>query len=359
MTRAYTASRQRLAQLRLAAQGLGTTPLGTPTEVARHLLAIQAQSFERATWALGLRAGPASREQVGAAIAAREIVRSWPTRGTLHLTPAEDLGWMLALTGERTVARAAGRHRQLGLDEPALTRAAQIAAAAVGEAGLLSRADLLTALDAGGVSTAGQRGAHLLLYLSVTGLLVFGPHEGTQPTFALLDEWVRAPRAIAGDEALAEFARRYFVSHGPASDRDFAWWSSLTLTQARRGLSIVAGELERIDIDGVQYWHRAGLEPAPAGVVALPGFDEYLLGYQNREAQLSAEWFERVVPGGNGMFLAMIVVNGEIVGTWKRASTAKKVTVTPELFASLSVANERALQEAFSGYARFLGLPLG
>ncbi len=350
MTRAFTASRQQLAQLRLAAQVIAGPGFETPTAVVQHLLAMQAQSFGNAKWAIGLRTTSATDADVEQALRNREIVRSWPMRGTLHIVPAEDLGWMLGLTGARTVQSAAGRHRQLGLDDETFARAAGIAERAVGDAGVLGRAALLAALEAGGVSVEAQRGPHLLLYLNVTGLLVFGPHEGKQPTFALLGEWVRSPRGLDGDEALAEFARRYFAGHGPASDRDFAWWSSLTLTQARRGLAMVADELERLVVDEIEYWHRPGLEPASPGVAALPGFDEYVLGYQSREPQLSAEWFQRIVPGGNGMFLSTIVINGEIVGTWKRSGEI-------DAFAPLSAANRKALERDLRRHADFVGLP--
>lgn len=350
MTRAYTASRRQLATMRLAAQGIGTPRLEAPADVVRHMLAIQAQDYAGAKWAVGLRTIAAVDADVEAAIAVREIVRSWPMRGTLHFTPPEDLGWMIGLTGQRTVQSAAGRHRQLGLDESDFLQAARIAEAAVGSAGVLSRPSLLAAFEADGLSTEGQRGAHILLYLSVTGLLVFGPREGKQHTFALLDEWVRTPRALVGDEALAEFAHRYFVSHGPASARDFAWWSGLTLTQARRGLAMITDELQRLEVDGTEYWHLPGLEPAPPGVVALPGFDEYMLGYQTRDAQLAPEWFQRIVPGGNGMFLPTVVVNGEIVGTWRRGEV--------DAFSPLSAGHARELDRDLKRYAQFVGLPL-
>jgi len=350
VTRAFTASRAQLAQLRLSAQGLGSPGFDRPAEVVRHLLAMQARSFDNAKWAIGLRTSGAKDSDVEAALAAGEIVRSWPMRGTLHFTPAEDLGWMLGLTAARTVQSASGRHRALGLDDEAFALASRLAETAVGEAGVLGRSDLLEALNTGGLSTEGQRGAHVLLYLCVTGLLVHGPPAGKQQTFALLGEWVRSARALDGDEALAEFARRYFLGHGPASDRDFAWWSSLTLTQARRGLAMVAHELQSLTVEGVEYWHRPGLEPAPPGVAALPGFDEYVLGYQTRTAQLTAEWFLCIVPGGNGMFLPTIVVNGEIVGTWKRTGVIDE-------FAPLSAAHRRELERQLQRHADFVRLP--
>ena len=351
MTRAYTADRKRLATLRLAAQGIDSPACDAPVDVARHLLALQAQDFGGAKWSIGLRTRNGTDADVEKAIENREIVRSWPMRGTLHITAAEDLGWILGLTGERIVQSAAGRHRQLGLDDEAFALAARIATAQLETHGVMARTALLAAFDAAGLSTEGQRGAHILLYLCVTRLMVFGPVNGKQHSFVLLDDWVRTRRDLTGDEALAEFARRYFVSHGPASDRDFAWWSSLTLTQARRGIAAVADGLEALEIEGVKYWHRAGLEPAAKGVVALPGFDEYVLGYQDRSAQLAPEWFERIVPGGNGMFLPTLVVNGEIVGTWKRTETVRALKISVAPFAPITA----ALGPVFARYGNFSG----
>ena len=358
MTRAYTASRRLLATLRLAAQGIAAPSFETPVEVVRHMLAMQAQDFPGAKWSVGLRTVGASDADVERAIADRQIVRSWPMRGTLHFAAAEDLGWMLALTRDRMVKGAAGRHRTLELDDSSFALAARIAERELAVSGVIGRSALLAAFDAAGLSTAGQRGNHLLWYLSVTGLLVFGPLDGKQHSFALLSDWVRTARPLTGDEALAEFARRYFTSHGPATDRDFAWWSSLTLTDARRGLAAVAGEFEQLDVDGRTYYHRPGLEPARAGVFALPGFDEYVLGYQDRSAPLAAEWVDRVVPGGNGVFFPTIVVDGEIVGTWKRTVSAKQISITTVPLAPLGARAQAATRTRLQSYATFMRLPL-
>lgn len=358
MTRAYTASRRLIATLRLTAQGIDAPAFETPAEVVRHMLAMQAQDFPGAKWSVGLRTRGASDSEVEQAIADREIVRSWPMRGTLHLAPAEDLGWMLDLTRDRMVSGAAGRHRQLELDDASFALAARIAEEELSQSEVIGRTALLAAFDAAGLSTAGQRGNHLLWYLSVTGLLVFGPLEGKQHSFVLSSEWIRTARPLAGDEALAEFARRYLTSHGPATDRDFAWWSGLTLTAARRGIGAVSGELERLELDDTTYYHRPALEPASAGVLALPGFDEYVLGYQDRSAPLAAEWVGRIVPGGNGIFFPTLVVDGEIVGTWKRTVSARQISVELVPFAPLSARRHAAARAQLQRYARFMGKPL-
>ena len=356
MTRAFTADRRLLAALRLAAQGIAGDPFAQPAEVVRHLLCMQAQDYPGALWAVGLRTANATHADVERAIADREVVRSWPMRGTLHLTPAEDLDWMLRLTGQRIVASAAGRHRQLGLDETHFTLAAATAERVLGGGGVLTRAALLSEFASAGIDVDGQRGAHLLLALSARRVIVFGPMQGKTPTFALLDEWVPQPRQLAGDEALAEFVLRYLSSHGPATIRDFAWWSSLTLTDARRGLAAVESQLDALEVDGATYYHRPGLEPAPPGVVALPGFDEYVLGYQDRSAQLSPEFATTIVPGGNGMFLSTVVVGGEIVGTWRRTTRSTRVAVEVSPFAAMSKRDVAAFDRQLERYGRFLGV---
>ena len=362
MTRAFTPERRRIATMRLAAQRIaGSTIAGSaiagsasasPVDTVRHLLAVQAQDFPGAKWTVGLRTPGSTDAAIEAELAAATIVRSWPMRGTLHFTAAEDLGWMLSLTADRIAARAAGRHRQLGISDDDLATCRAIAERLLAD-GPRSRSELVAAFDAAGQPTAAQRGNHILLNLSIYGTLVFGPVTGKQQSFALLDDWVRSPRRLDRDEALAEFALRYFTSHGPATVNDFAWWASLTLTDARAGLAAVSDHLESFG----DYWHAPGLTPAD-GVFALPGFDEFLLGYSDRSAALHSDHAERVVPGSNGMFMPTVVVDGEVVGTWKRAVTAKGVTVTSEAFGALSARHAKGFAAASARYAQFMGTTL-
>lgn len=353
MTRAFTADGRRLTGLRLTAQGisapLGDDPLGT----VRHMLALQAQDLPGARWSIGLRTAGATDRAVGAALDAGRLVRSWPMRGTLHIVAPEDLGWMLSLTSERTVRAMAGRYRTLGISPDDVAAARRTADRVLAD-GPVQRKSLLAAIAADGQSIAGLRGADLILTLAVTGAIVFGPMDGAQPTFVDYDSRVPAPRIRDRDEALAEFVGRYLLAHGPASIRDFSWWSALTLADARRGLDIARDRVERITVDGVEYWHAPGLEPAPRGVWALPGFDEYLLGYQDRRAALHADHGPRIVPGNNGMFMPTIVVDGEVVGTWRRTIGAKGVSISAEHFGAAGSA--AGFRSAARRYADFLGL---
>lgn len=320
------------------------------------MLAVQAQDYPGARWSLGLRSSGITATDVDAALAAGRLVRSWPMRGTLHLVPPEDLGWMLALSRPRQATWSTKRRDDLGLSAADLARAAEVAHEVLAGRRPMRRDDLLAAFRQAGIPTTEQRGYHLLWALAHDGVTVFGPMEGTQPTFVLLNDWVTHPRELAGDEALAEFAARYFRGHGPATDRDFAWWSSLTLTDARRGIALA--DLVSREFDSVVHHLPADPEPAPPGIDLLPGFDEYLLGFQDRTSVVHPAELPRIVPGNNGVFRATIVDRGEVVGLWRARALARRVEVSLEPFGPLSMRARRGVESAASRYSAFLGTPV-
>lgn len=359
MTRAAsTEGQRRLTRLRLAAQRLGAERAGSPVAAVRWMLALQGQDLPGVKWSVGLRSAGATERDVEAALNAGELVRSWPMRGTLHLVAAEDLAWMLELTSPRATASVAQRRAAHGITETEIERARETAIEVLAGGRARSRSDLLGRIQDGGVSTAGQRGYHLLWYLAQTGTLVLGGADGRGQMFALLDEWVREPLRLAPDEALGELARRYFASHGPATVADLVRWSGLTVRDVRRGLDVAGAALTTIEVEGATY-HLAPETldaPAPArGVLLLPGFDEYLLGYRDRSAALAPEHSEAIVPGGNGMFKATILDDGVVVGTWTRKATTRQVVVEPAPFDPSSAVEREGLTNAAERYGRFLG----
>jgi hypothetical protein len=188
-----------------------------------------------------------------------------------------------------------------------------------------------------------------------------GPMQDKQQTFVLLDEWAPHARELSREEALAELARRYFASHGPATIHDFAWWAGLTVTDARAGLEAAKLGLVSETIDGKAYWLSAGA-PEQAAVDTscvhlLPGFDEYLLGYKDRGAVLAAEHAPKIIPGNNGVFQPTIVVAGQVAGTWKRTLKKKSIDLTLIPFTRMDDLEER-VSEAAECYGDFLGLPV-
>lgn len=347
---------RRVTRLRIASQR-ATGGAESPGELVRHLFAVQAQEFASARWALGLRLPGSTDDGIRNVLEDRAFVRSWPLRGTLHFVPPEDLRWLLDLSRPRHATAAAKRREQLGIARGELARAGDIAIAELSGGRSMRRDALLRAWEAAGIPTGGQRAYHLLWQLGSEGILVFAAPDGRQPTFALLDEWIAHSRRLEGDEALAELAARYFRAHGPATVRDLAWWSSMTLADARRGLELARPTLAEFELDGETLFHDPALEPAPPGVLAVPGFDELVLGYQDRSRCVAPEHLQRIVPGKNGLFLPTVLLDGVAVATWRRVrANAKAVTIALEPFEARPPARLAAgFAKAMRRYAAFAG----
>jgi len=331
-----------------------------PAEVVAWLGAMQGQDYAGAKWSVGLRLPGSTDAQIEAAIAEHAIVRTWLIRGTLHLVAAADLRWMLALIAPRQIAGNARRYGQLELDEDTLIRSNDLLADALHGGKQLSRSELFAILEQNGISTAGQRGVYLLQRASLDRLICQSVVRGNQATFVHIDDAVPAAPDIPREQALAQLALRYFGSHGPASLADFVGWSGLTKGDARAGLAAIKTQLVEDEYAGESFW-RPSTAPhtnEELTVHALPGFDEYVLGYRDRSAVLDPQHAQKICPGGNGVFYPTIVANGQIVGTWKRTIKKKAVVITPQPFAYLSSEAEAGFAAAAAAYSAYLGLPV-
>jgi winged helix DNA-binding protein len=347
-----------VARLRLHQQRLAAERFEEPTDVVRWFGAVQAQDYLGSLWALGLRLQGASEASVERAVADRAIVRTWPLRGTLHFVAAEDVRWMLGLLGARTVARAASRYRQLGLDEATFARSLRVLARALEGGRQQTRTELAAALEQSGIKTDGQRLIHLLNRSALEGLTCYAARRGKQFTFALLEEWAPRARSLTREEALAELAERYFRSHGPATLQDFVWWSGLTTTDARAGLEMIRPRLEREVFDGGTYWLTSSTPAAKERHLAahlLPPFDEYTVAYKDRSAVIHSTHTRRP-DAATAVLGPTVLLDGRAVGTWKRTLKREAVFIETSLWTTLKRAERDALDAAVQRYGEFLGL---
>ncbi|MEZ4671199.1 MAG: winged helix DNA-binding domain-containing protein [Anaerolineae bacterium] len=332
-----------------------------PVDVVKWLGVMQGQDYAGAKWSIGLRLPTSTDAEVEQSIANYQIVRTWVLRGTLHVVAGADVRWMVELVAPRLIAGLATRHRQLELDEATFRRSNDLFVTALAGGQERTRKQLLAFLEENGVSTQGQRGYHLLGRAGLDGLLVQSVEIRKDATYMLRDEALPSTRLLPRDEAVAELAQRYFHSRGPATVQDFAHWSGLTLTDARAGLEAVKSQLVDETIDGETYWLPPYTSSSPNGAhmaYALPGFDEYLLGYKDRSAVLDPLHATKVCPGGNGIFFPTIVIDGHMVGTWKRTVAKGKMAITTAPFESLSRSEKDTFVKAAGNYAAFMQIPL-
>jgi hypothetical protein len=337
----------------------GTTFAAAPN-VVDWLTAVQSQDFYPAKWALGQRSVGVTDADVERAFRAGSILRTHMLRPTWHFVRPEDIRWMLELTSPRVHVGNAFMYRREELDGELLARCTQVIVSALEGGNHLTRRELEARLQRAGVASSSFRTAYILMHAELNGVICSGPHKGKQHTYALLEE--RAPRArrLSRDEALAELTRRYFTSHGPATIKDFRWWSSLTVSDIKRGLALIGSQLEKIIVDGVSYWYGepdVAREPRPPRLHLLQGYDEYIVGYSESKYVLDASGNARSPMTKRLLFTGAVVLDTQVVGQWRRTIRKNAVEIEVALYGSLGTPQTRALRAEADRHGEFLGLP--
>ena len=349
-----------VARRRLASQRLTTPGFATAAEAVRTLGAVQAQDYAGAKWALGLRTVGLCDADIEREMTEGRILRTHVLRPTWHFVAPADIRWMLALTAPRVTAAMAYYNRTLELTPAVFRRSNDAIAKALAGGTQLTRTELGTVLRRARVGVAsGQRLGHLMMQAELDAVVCSGGRRGKQFTYALLDD--RAPRtaALDRDQALLELTRRYFATRGPASARDFAWWSGLAMADVKRGLELAKLDLEQTTIGDQTVWFASSRTAAPAAdgsAHLLPNYDEYFIGFKDRGAIAQRLGAARIREAGSDVFAYLAFVDGQIVGAWKRTLQPGRVVVEVALLTRLAAAEKRAIQAQARRFGDFLGV---
>ena len=320
-----------IALNRLANQQISEKKETSAPKVVQWLGAIQAQDLPMALWAIGLRTLGSTHDSVREAFDKGEIIRTHVMRPTWHYVSADDIYWMLELTAPQIKRALNTRHKQLGITDDVLKKVMNIFIRYLEKNGSSLREELVLQLEKAGIPNKDNRAAHLLMHAELDGVICSGPLKGNKQTYALLEERVPDKKILSTDEALAELALRYFTSHGPAMLDDFIWWSGLKKNQANLALELSKSQLQSFNIDSQEFWLSSNQSFSGTNgesVYLLPAFDEFIISYRDRSASLTSENHKKAI-SRNGLFWPIIVVNGKVVGLWKR--TIKKDNVNIEI----------------------------
>jgi hypothetical protein len=355
--------------LRLRAQRLtpqSADAAASVAQVVKELCGIQAQDALAATLAVGIRStGLVAADVERARVQERTLVRTWGQRGTLHLLATEDLGWLLPLMSPVFIAAGRRRRAELGLDEDTCSRGIRIIRNVLASQGPLTRAELVEQLGAHGLRLEGQARPYLLQRAALEGIICLGPDRGAEPTYVLLSDWIGQEHrwhSLSQEAAYAELARRYLRAYGPATPEDMASWSGMPLSKIRAAWQRIADQLIEVEVTSSPAWMlkmcAAWLDepPAHAPVVRLlPGFDIYLLGYQNRDLAVPHQHAKRINAGG-GILHPALLVDGRVLGTWKSKRKKNRLDVVVEPFDQLAPEVHQGLEAEVTDLARFLGV---
>jgi hypothetical protein len=354
---------------RLANQKLVGSALSSPADVVAWFGAMQAQEYPAARWALGLRARGLTDDAVAQAFDTGSILRTHAMRPTWHFVAPADIRWLQTLTGPRVQTLNAHYARKTGLDSKTVARSRTVIERTLGGGRHRTRTEIAAALAKAGIPAAGQRLAYLMMSAELDQVICSGPRRGKQFTYALLDERAANARDLPRDEALGELTRRYFTSHGPATLRDYVWWSGLTMKDVRRGVEIAGPALVQETFGDLTCWSAApapGFAPrgpggggsrATSSAYLLPIYDEYLIAYKDRRATAPAAVPNPAVATIDG-YAHWLIVDGLFSGTWRRVDTPDGVEVKVALSRSHTAANHAAVAAAARRYSAFLGSPV-
>lgn len=339
---------------RLARHGFGDRPATTVAQAARLTTAVQAQDPLAARLGIRTRAAGVTEADVFHAMdVERSVVRTSLMRATIHLVHADDARWLTALIGPAIARKFQKRWRDLGLTPELLSSAMAVLPESLAD-GPRSRAQVVATLAKSGVliDTAGQAPAHLLLHATTLGLVCRGPDRGREPSFVLVDDWLpHAPTGPRGEDALGELARRFFQAFSPATAADFATWSGLA---SGRAIAQIRDELTPVQVNGRAGFTLGEVEPQ-RGLRLLPAYDNYLVGYRDRELIIDATHRPDVYVGG--VIRPTVLLAGRVVGTWRLVRKAESATVEVRPFGDLTREVGAAIQAEAADIGRFIGVP--
>ncbi len=355
----YSMNPSDIAPIRIINQHIAGTKLTTPKEIVAWMGAMQAQDYPMAKWAIGVRLPGSTDPIIEAAINNADILRTHLLRPTWHFVAADDIYWLLELTGSQIKAAQSSRERDLELTEEVFTRSNTIIEKALSSSRHLIREELISELNKSGIATDQNRASHLFARAELEKIICSGAMRKGKPTYALLSERVRITKALTKDEALAELARRYFSSRCPASLQDFTWWSGLPARDANHALELVKSGFDPETIDGHSYWltHDFSVpKPRQSSVFLLPTYDEFIISYIHRNASIPAELANHMKEiSDRGVFRPIIVVNGQVAGIWKRTNNKEIVTIEIQPFEKFDQLTMVLIDHAAKKYGSFSG----
>jgi hypothetical protein len=344
---------------RLASQHLIEPKFDKAKDVVSLLGAVQAQDYGMSKWALGQRICGGTDAAIEAEINSGAILRTHVLRPTWHYVAPADIRWMLALTGPRVKAILGHYDRDLGVESSVIRAAQKVMTRALRGGEYLTRAELAERMTKAGIRTDGtERLARLVMHAELDGLICSGPRRGKQFTYALLDERVPPAKEMDRDSSLHTLAARYFATRGPATEADFAWWSGLTMADARVAIQSNASSLEMVEIDGRKHWLSAGgtTKMKSPLVRLLPNYDEFFIGLKDRSAMHTKLKRLGIQTSLGALSGHILIIDGQIAGGWKQMLKPRSVMVKIGLLRPLTRAQRRAVEAETTRLAAFLGL---
>jgi hypothetical protein len=348
--------------------------------VVRDMAGVQAQLLSAAQISLWSRVQNLQVAHIEEMFGERTLVKTPCMRQTLFLVPSEHLAVFVrgsARRAEKEIRWARGKgvpdrvidaaiDAALGvLDEP-LTRR-EIAERASQALGVRTQA-----IHGGGWGSRRKVAAvsvgdlsypvvDLLHLAAARGVVCYGPNRGNEPTFVRADAWIPHWQDVPQEKAEEILLHIYLKAFGPATARDFAMWTGMTLKEAREIWARKQADFAPVDVVG---WRAEVLQEDVDELVQarfggplvrlLPYFDTFLLGHKERD-HLVVMGHRPSVYRPQGWIAPVVLVDGRVIGIWKHTQEGDCLRVEVAKFGPISRRIITGIHEEAQGLSRFLG----
>lgn len=347
----------KISHQRLLNQHIDGNELNSVRSLVQWMGAIQAQDYNMAKYAIGVRLKNSTDTGIEEAINNGEIIRIHVLRPTWHFVAGEDARWMMELTAKNLHKALASNNKKLELDEKTFSKANRIIERSLRGGKHLTRKEIMEALEKKGIKTNELRASHLMFRAETDLVVCNGIKKEKQFTYALLNERVPSSKSLTKEEALAELALRYFTSHGPATIQDFTWWSGLSVTDSKNGLELIKSKLVFEKYKDDLYWFSTEQTFSKNNkMIFLPAYDEFLISYKSRHISLDTEYIPHTFTN-NGIFNPVIVHNAKVIGTWK-PQYKKQILIAPHFFNKPTEKQIQLSTKATKQFGTFMQKPI-
>jgi hypothetical protein len=342
-----------IARIRVQNQQLADTKIKSAVEMVEWLGAVQGQEYAQTKWGLGLRLPHLSDNDIENELNEGKILRTHLLRPTWHFVSVKDIRWLLKLTAPRVHTANAYMYRQLALDGRIFNRCNNILIKTLQGGNQLTRGDINEEFKKYKIIAKGHRLSYIMMNAELEGIICSGARQGNKFTYALLDERVQHKKSLGKDEALTELTTRYFNSRNPATVKDFATWSGLTITDCKKGIEMIKPLLKKEVIEQQEYFFNPNIslsDKQANKIYLLPIYDEFIMGYKDRSAIMTL--------GNNASFRydCMIVFDGRVIGTWKRTISKNAIDIAFDFFKPLNKYQSKTFDGAVNHFSEFMNL---
>lgn len=341
-----------ISKIRTHSQQLIQPHFNCPTQLVAWMGAMQAQDYNMAKWALGIRTQSATLQSIDLALQKGDIMRP-----TWHFVPAKDLRWMLALSSKQVKAANKSMSKKYAITDEQFTKCNQLFVKILEGNRNLTKIEVSAEINKLGFATDPSHINRFLFHAESEGLICSGIDKAGKPTYALLDERVPHTKALHKDEALATLATRYFQSHSPATLDDFVWWSGLSITEARHAIHLIDSHLIADRFEGTKHLihesYAGDIKADDQILHLLPSYDEYLISYKVRTDVVPLEHYSKAF-NNYGIFQPVIMHNGKVVGNWKKAVKKNNIDIEISFFDAKYKVDKQLIEQAKEKYITYL-----